>query len=126
MPTFKNMTEEEQDAALDVLDAQLLAIMEGQRKLRERLETVKLDSTEALDIKIALIRLDLKADEIMRKKEDFEDDSLPLQPPTATMLERMLERVDAIRDVNVRNETARGIVKAVVAVAGQLPKAKAG
>jgi hypothetical protein len=70
--------------------------------------------------------MDLKADEIMRKKEDFEDDALPLQPPTPGMLQRMTERVDAIREINVRNEAARGIVAAVVAAAGQLPKAKTG
>jgi hypothetical protein len=126
MPTFKDLTEDEREAALDVLDTRLLAIMEGQRKLRERLEAVKLDSAEALDIKIALVRLDLKADEIMRAKEDFEDDSLSLQPPTAAMLQRMLERLDTIREINVRNETARGILAAVVAVAGQLPKTKTG
>ena len=122
MPTFRNLTEDERDAALDAFDAQLLSIMEGQRKLRERLETVKLDSDEAAEIKIAIIRLDLKADEIMRKKEDFEDDSLALQPPSAAMLEKMAERVGAIREINIRNETARGILKAIVAVAGQLLK----
>jgi hypothetical protein len=123
MPTFRNLTEDERDAALDAFDAQLLSIMEGQRKLRERLEAVKLDSDEAAEIKIAFIRLDLKADGIMRKKEDFEDDTLALQPPTPAMLDKMTERVGAIREINVRNEMARGILKAIVAVAGQLPKA---
>jgi hypothetical protein len=122
MPTFRNLTEDERDAVLDAFDAQLLSIMEGQRKLRERLETVKLDSNEAAEIKIAFIRLDLKADEIMRKKEDFEDDSLALQPTSAAMLEKIAERVGAIRKINIRNERARGILKAIVAVAGALPK----
>jgi hypothetical protein len=84
---------------------------------------VKLDRDEAAEIKIAFIRLDLKADEIMRKKEDFEDDALALQPPTPAMLDKMTERVGAIREINIRNEMARGILKAIVAVAGQLPKA---
>ena len=122
MPTFKHLTEEERDAALDAFDAQLLSIMEGQRKLRERLEGVRLDSDEAAEIRIAFIRLDLKADEIMRRKEDFEDDTVALQPPTPAMLTRMFERLAAIREINVRNEMARGILKAIVAVAGQLPK----
>lgn len=126
MPILSKMTEKQREAALDALDTQLLAIMEGERKLRERLESVALDSDEALDIKLLLVRLDLKADDTMRKREEFEDDSLPLQPPSATMLATMQQRIGAIRAINVQNETARGILTAIVAVAGQIPKAKTG
>lgn len=125
MAKFKNLTEDEKDAILDKFDTQLLSIMEGQRKLRERLEKIKLDSTEAAIIKISLIRLDLKADGIMRQKEDFENDSLEIQPPSAPMLQRMTERVQTIREINAQNETVSGILKAIVAVAGQLPKMEA-
>lgn len=126
MPTHSAMSRTEREATLDGLDAQLLAIMQGQRKLRERLEAVPLGGAEAFDIRLLLVRLDMKADEIMRSREDFEDDSLPLQPPTGAMLATMRERIAAIRAMNVQNETARGIAHAVVAVAGQLPAGTTG
>src|SRR5262249_5842821 len=124
MPTNSKMTEDQREATLNSLDTQLLSIMQGQGKLRDRLEGVELDSDEASDIKLLLIRLDMKADEILRKREEFEDDALPLSPPSASMLATMRERLAGLRAINAQNETARGILTAVVAVAGQRPEVK--
>ena len=124
MPTLSKMTDAQRETTLDSMDTQLLSIMQGQGKLRDRLESVELESDEAADIKLLLIRLDMKADELMRKREEFEDDALPLSPPSASMLATMRERLAGLRAINAQNETARGILNAVVAVAGQLPKVK--
>lgn len=68
----------------------------------------------------------MKADEIMRQKEAFEQGTLPLDPPSAAALQEMYQKIDTIRSMNVQDETARAIAVALVAVVGQLPKPPAG
>lgn len=111
-------------AVLEQFDQKLLAVSEGQRKLRERLESVALDSDEAFEIKTQLLRLEMKADAIMRDREAFDEGETSIKAPSEAALEAMHERVQAIRDINAKNQTARNIIALVVTVAGALPNVK--
>lgn len=121
MPLGNAMAAEAREDCLEELDTKLLAIMEAERKLRDRLASVPVDGSEAFEIRTLHLRLEMLADRIMRQKEQFEQNTLALEPPSNPALLDMHKRVSAIRDMNVENETARGIATAIVAVAGELP-----
>ena len=124
MSKAANDNEDDRSAVLEEFDTKLLAITEGQRKLRERLESVKVDSDEAFEIKTLLLRLDMKADSIMRDREAFDEGESSIAPPSDDDMNEMNDRVQKIRDINVKNQTARNVVALVVQVTGALPNVK--
>ena len=113
---------DDKDDVLEQLDQKLMAVSEGQRKLRERLAVAQLDRDEAFEIKTLLLQLEMKADEIMRDREAFDEGQLTIQPPSEAELEDMSARVKAIREVNAQNQKASDIIVAVTKAAGKLPK----
>lgn len=121
MPVCSAMSADDRECCLEEFDTKLLGIMAGESKLRERLANVPMDSTDAFEIRTVLLRLEILADRINRQKEQFEADQAPINPPNELALADMRERVGRIRQINAQNETARGIVAAIVAVAGALP-----
>ena len=115
------MAADAREDCLEEFDTKLLGIMEAERKLRDRLARVPVDGNEAFEIRTLHLRLEMLADRIMRQKEQFEQNTIAIEPPSGPALLDMQKRVSAIRDMNVQNETARGIATAIVAVAGALP-----
>jgi hypothetical protein len=117
-------SEDDKDSVLEQLDQKLVAVMEAQRKLRDRLASVQLDPDEAFEIKTLLLQLDMKADEIMRDREAFEEGRLTIEPPSDAALEEMSARIKEIREINVKNQKASDVIAALTKVAGKLPKPK--
>ena len=122
MPLFREMSDDEKFRVLSQLDVKLTAIMEARVKLRDRRNVAILSSDEDFEIETQLLRLDQNASDIVGFKEALAASTRSLKPPSVEQLDEMRRRVQRIREINAKNETASGIMKTATEVIGKIPK----
>jgi hypothetical protein len=94
---------------------------EGQRKLRGRLGKVNLGSGEAFYIETMLLRLGRAIDVWLDRYDALELAGATVTVPSEREIQKLRDGIQAIREIIVDNETARGIMKAITDAGGRIP-----
>lgn len=121
MPAYDELSVERQRRVRSRIRKKVNILNEGQRKLRGRLGKVNLGSGEAFYIETMLLRLGRAIDVWLDRYDALELAGATVTVPSEREIQKLRDGIQAIREIIVDNETARGIMKAITDAGGRIP-----
>lgn len=121
MALHKDLSPGERLRVIRSINLKISALLAAKAKLRDRRDTVAdLSGSELLLIGLELVRLQARADALEDEKDAFKTNAKSMAPPSRDALQAMKASVEAIHAINVRDRTAKQIIRAATSIAGAL------